>query len=96
MISFEDGEFSSSEYGILDRILAPFKNLSISANIKSSVFSEKNGQILLNVRETEAGAVSVDENVFLFGGFDHNRVANFGKNTTLGTDFHKILLSTAD
>ena len=36
--------------------------------------------------KTEAGAVGVDENVFLFGGFDHNRRANFGKNTTLGAD----------
>ena len=35
--------------------------------------------------KTEAGAVSVDENVFLFGGFDHNRGANYGKNTTQGT-----------
>jgi len=36
---------------------------------------------------TEAGAVAVDENVFLFGGFDHNRRANFGKNTTLVYSF---------
>ena len=35
--------------------------------------------------KTESRAVSVDENVFLFGGFDHNRGANFGKNTTQGT-----------
>ena len=41
-------------------------------------------------KKTEAGAVGIDKNVFLFGGFDHNRRANFGKNTTLGTDILPI------
>ena len=57
--------------------------------LSNSFFAEKCNRF--EHPKTEAGAVGVDENVFLFGGFDHNRRANFGKNTTLGADEQIIL-----
>ena len=73
-VPFENDVFSSREYGNLDRILLPFKNL-----FKKIIFKKFEKSIrkpvchfFLNFEyiKTEAGAVSVDENVFLFGGFD--------------------------
>ena len=55
------------EYGNLDRILLPFKN--VSKKFPKILFQNSNCLNFEHIK-TESRAVSVDENVFLFGGFD--------------------------